>query len=135
MRPTHVIARRDGRLVGHAVWSARTVFMSDGSGLESAYVDAVATEPDLQRRGIGSAVIQRLNREIDDYEVGCLSTERVSFYEGNGWELWAGPKGVKLDDGIDMTPEQRVMIRRTRRTPMLDLSSLLVITPRRGEPW
>ncbi len=111
------------------------LFLPDSVTLETAYVDAVATEPDLQGQGIGSAVIQRLNSEIDRFDIGCLSTERVSFYERNGWELWNGPNGVRTEQRVDLTPGHNVMIRRTRRTPPLDRSGLLVIAARRGEPW
>lgn len=132
---THVVARLEGRVVGHAVWSTRKLFLKDGRELRTAYLDAVATDPDLQGRGIGSAVIQRVNHEIHQFDIGCLSTERVSFYEHNGWELWTGLKGVKTDQGVRLTPDVNVMVRRTARTPTLDKAGLLVIQTRRHDPW
>src|SRR6185312_16310702 len=69
---THVMARFDGRLVGHAVWSTRQLFLEDGAVLNTAYLDAVATDPEIQGRGIGSAVIQRVNHGIDEFDIGCL---------------------------------------------------------------
>ena len=35
--------------------------------------------------------MRRLTAEIGDYEIGCLQTDRVGFYDRLGWELWQGP--------------------------------------------
>src|SRR5260221_549575 len=84
----HILAHQEGVLVGHACWASRWL-EPDGYGpLKTAYVDAVATEPDVQGHGIGSAVIGRLNTEIQPYPLGALSTPRISFYGRLGWERW-----------------------------------------------
>ena len=49
--PVHVIGRVDGAIVSHAMWVTRWLQVGDGDLLRTAYVEAVATEPELQRRG------------------------------------------------------------------------------------
>lgn len=131
----HVLARLDGVLVGHACWATRWLQQAGHAPLRTAYVDAVAADPTRQGRGIGSAVILRLNDEIQDYELGGLSTDRVSFYERNRWERWRGPIGIRTPEGVAMTPADIVMILRTPLTPPLDLDALLTAEPRPVNPW
>lgn len=126
--PMHVLARLDGRLVGHGVWSTRRVWLEDGTELKTAYLDAVATLPSGQRRGIGSAVVRRITDEIRGYDIGCLSTERISFYQHIGWELWTGERAVKTATGeIEPMTGDILMISRTVHTPPLDTNTRLTI--------
>jgi aminoglycoside 2'-N-acetyltransferase I len=104
--------------------------------LRTAYVDAVATSPAQQGRGVGSAVMRRLASAVTDYDIACLATERVGFYERLGWVEWPGPLAGRSDDGLIPTPEQRgVMILRLPRTPPLDLSVLLTIEVQPPRIW
>ncbi len=126
--PMHVLARLDGRVVGHGVWSTRRMWLEVGTELKTAYLDAVATLPSLQGRGIGSAVVRRITEEIRDYDIGCLSTERISFYQHIGWELWNGQRAVKTATGdIEPMTDDILMIWRTLHTPPLDMNSRLTI--------
>ena len=50
---THVLAEFEGTLAGHACWVTRWLSAGGRPPLKTAYIEAVATEPDLQRRGIG----------------------------------------------------------------------------------
>ena len=118
---THVLARLGDEIVGHACWSARGVQPAGLPRLRAAFVDAVATAPEHQGRGIGSAVMRRLAEEVAAWDLGALGTERVSFYERLGWERWRGPL-----DGLPDDPSDVVMILRTPRTPPLDSAALLV---------
>jgi GNAT superfamily N-acetyltransferase len=43
--------------------------------LRTAYVDAVATLPEYQRRGIGTAVMRYLASVVTDCDIACLETE------------------------------------------------------------
>jgi aminoglycoside 2'-N-acetyltransferase I len=131
----HVLAHRDGVLVGHACWATRRLEPQGAGPLEIAYVDAVATEPVVQGRGIGSAVIGRLNAAIQVYPLGGLSTPRVAFYARLGWERWPGPTAVRAATGLIPTPDDTVMILRTLSTPPLDTSALLIADWRDGQPW
>jgi aminoglycoside 2'-N-acetyltransferase I len=132
---THVLAYQDGTLVGHACWSYRRVRPAGHEAFDTAYIDAVATEPRLQGGGIGSAVMLRLAAEIQAEILGVLSTERVSFYTRLGWERWRGPTAVRTATGVIPTPDDTVMILRTPTTPPLDTNALLIADWRDGQPW
>jgi aminoglycoside 2'-N-acetyltransferase I len=132
---THVLAHQESVLVGHACWAARRLEPEGYGLLTAAYVDAVATEPEFQERGIGSAVIARLNAEVASYPLGGLSTQRVTFYERLGWERWYGPTAVRAATGLIPTPDDTVMILRTPTTPPLDTTRLLIGDWRDGQPW
>ena len=88
--PMHVLGRIDGRLVGHATWSTRRLWIAEGMHFRCAHLDGVATDPSLQNRGIGTAVIKRVMTEIATFDIGTLSTERQSFYARLGWQRWKG---------------------------------------------
>jgi aminoglycoside 2'-N-acetyltransferase I len=131
----HVVAHLDGRIVGHALWGTRWLQPEKSILLRTAYVDAVATTPTLWGRGVGSAVMQRLADETVEYDAGALSTDRPAFYARLGWKRWLGPTGVRTEHEVVPTPEETVMFLRTPRTPPLDLTSLLTVEWREGQPW
>ena len=133
--PTHVLGHIQGRLVGHAICSTRRVWIAEGLALRSAHLDAVATDPNLQGQGIGTAVVQRLMNEIAGFDIGTLSTHRQSFYARMGWLAWNGPTARRRGAQDVTTTGEPVMVLKTARTPALDLSSLLVIEARRGDSW
>ena len=105
--------------------------------LRTAYVDAVATLPAYQGQGYGSALLRRLAREAaGEWEIACLETERASFYERLGWEVWRGPLAGRSDGGLVPTPEQTgIMILRLPRTPALDLDGILTIECQPARIW
>lgn len=131
----HLLARAGGQLVSHACWSTRWLQPGGLAPLRTAYVDAMATLPAHQGRGLGSLVMRRLAEEIRGYEIGGLCPARLSFYERLGWERWRGPTALRAGDGLRHTPDETVMILRTPRTPPLDLEALLTIEWRAWEPW
>src|SRR5215213_9888678 len=57
-QPTHILGYANGDLVSHALWITRPL-ETDGTRLQSAYVEAVATEPTQQGRGYASALLRR----------------------------------------------------------------------------
>jgi GNAT superfamily N-acetyltransferase len=115
---THVRGLIDGRLVGHACWAARTLSVEGHGPLAAAWVDTVVVAPDHQRRGIGTAVIGRLDVLTARFELRALGTERVPFFAGLGWERWEGPSSEVLHDPVDT-----LMVLRTLATPDLDLNA------------
>jgi aminoglycoside 2'-N-acetyltransferase I len=124
----HVLAWTGDSLVGHAVVTTRWLQFAAKPLLRTAYVDAVATSPDCQGQGIGSAVMEHLATLITTWDIGCLETERESFYARLGWEEWQGPLGGRNDSGLIPTPDQTgIMILRLPNTPSLDLRELLTI--------
>ena len=132
----HVLAHLDDRLVGHAVVTTRWLQAGDGPLLRTAYVDAVSTSLSDQGRGIGSAIMQLLATLIDDFDIACLETDRISFYGRVGWEEWRGPLGGRSEDGLIPTPDQTgVMILRLPRTPDLDMEELLTVEANSRRIW
>ena len=96
--------------------------------LKTAYVDAVSTDPAYQGRGIGSSVMRHLASVIQEYELACLETERVSFYTQVGWEEWRGPLAGRKGTELLPTPDQKgIMILRLVRTPPLNLDGSLTV--------
>lgn len=71
-----------------------------------------------------------------DFDIACLETERVSFYERLGWEEWRGPLAGRSDDGLIPTPDQAgIMILRLPGTPELDRTTLLTIESHPARIW
>jgi aminoglycoside 2'-N-acetyltransferase I len=132
----HVLGYLDEQLVGHAVVTTRWLQLRDLPLLRTAYVDAVAASPAHQRLGVGSAVMSHLASVVVDYDVACLETDRVAFYERLGWEEWRGPLAGRSDEGLIPTPDQTgVMILRLPRTPELDPDALLTIEASAARIW
>ena len=133
----HVLAEEDGEIVAHASVVEREIHVA-GRPLRTGYVEAVATRPDHENRGIGSAVMEAIDEHIDaTYELGALGTGRLSFYERLGWVRWRGPTSVRTADGEQRTPDEDgfVMVRRTPTSPPLDLDAPISCDWRTGDVW
>lgn len=133
--PVHLLARQSNNLVSHAAWVTRWLQMNEGTILRTAYVEAVATAPEYQRRGIGSTVMQRVVTCLGDFDIAALSPSEIAFYQRLGWELWRGQLAVRTNGGLMTTPDEEVMIYRLPRTPQLALTELLTVEWREGELW
>ncbi len=133
----HFLGYEGDTLESHAVATTRWLQPAGLPLLKTAYVDAVATLPEAQGRGVGSAVMRALAEGVaEGYEIGCLETERVSFYERVGWELWRGPLAGRDGDVLIPTPEQEgIMVLRLPRTPPLNLGGLLTIERQPMRIW
>jgi aminoglycoside 2'-N-acetyltransferase I len=133
----HFVAEVGGRIVGHASVVARDLRVA-GRPLEAGYVEAVATAPQHQRRGIGSAVMRAVDEHLDaTYELGALGTGSHGFYQRLGWETWRGPSSVRLGGGETATPDEDgyIMVRLTPRSPPLDLQAPISCEWRPGDVW
>jgi len=132
----HFIAYRDDQIVSHAVVTTRWVQPERLPVLRTAYVDAVATLPAYQRRGYGSAVMRELTAYLIEYDLACLETDQVTFFEHLGWQRWRGPRAGRSGTELTPTPEQQnIMILRLANTPPLDLDRLLTIEAQAGRMW
>lgn len=131
----HVLAQLGDELVGHAVVTTRWLQTGRLPLLRTAYVDAVSTAPELQGRGIGSAVMRRVASAVTDYDIACLETDRPGFYERLGWEEWRGPLAGRSDEGLIPTPDEGVMVLRLPRTPVLDTRALLTVEVTPARIW
>jgi aminoglycoside 2'-N-acetyltransferase I len=132
----HFLAYDGDTLVSHAVVSTRAVQPEGLPILRTAFVDAVSTLPSRQNQGYGSATMQRLAETIGDYEIGCLQTDRTSFYARLGWEEWRGPLAGRSEGGLIPTPDQRgVMVLRLANTPPIDVNAALTIECQPERIW
>jgi aminoglycoside 2'-N-acetyltransferase I len=137
----HVLARdQSGALVSHAEWVTRWLQPADHNVLKTAYIEAVATAPEQQGRGLATAVLRRLSESLradSTWELGALSPSDPAFYARLGWELWDGPLGIRRGDRIETTPpDEQVMILRLPLTPAtLVTTSRLTAEWRVGELW
>ena len=132
----HFLAYRDEEIVSHAVVTTRWLQPEGRSELRTAYVDAVSTLPAAQGQGYSSAAMRRLAAEIGDYDIGCLQSDLIGFYERLGWEFWRGPLAGRGPQGLIPTPEQQgVMVLRLPQTPPLDLDAALSIEAQPDRIW
>jgi aminoglycoside 2'-N-acetyltransferase I len=132
---THILARRQGALVSHALWVTRWLQPEGLPPLRTAYVEAVATEEAYRGRGYATAVMQRLALEIKDFELGGLSPAEQQLYSRLGWELWRGPLFIRTAGELMATPGEVIMVLRLPQTPNLDLDAALSAEWREGELW
>jgi aminoglycoside 2'-N-acetyltransferase I len=133
----HFVIDDDRAIVGHAAVVEREIQV-DGRPLRTGYVEAVATDPDRQGRGIGSTVMRAATGHIRDaFELGVLGTGRHRFYERLGWFTWRGPSAVRTDTGLVRTPEDDgfIMVLPTRTSPALDPVSPISCDWRPGDVW
>jgi aminoglycoside 2'-N-acetyltransferase I len=133
----HILGRLDGELVSHVAWVERILRAEPIGNMRSAYVEAVATLPRFQGRGIASALLRRIPPLVSDFILAALSPSDEAFYARLGWERWRGPLAYRTPDGQDVaTPEEVVMIHRLPLTPAtLDLAAPLSTDWRQGEVW
>ena len=111
-----------------------------GITLRTGYVEAVATWPQLERRGYGSQVMREIDKVITaEYELGALGTGSFAFYERLGWQRWRGPTAVRIPNGgVVRTPAEDgyIMVLRTPATPAdLDLAMSISCEWRAGDVW
>jgi aminoglycoside 2'-N-acetyltransferase I len=133
----HVWVIGSGGLISHGALVERHVVCS-GQTLHVGYVEAIATAEAHRRKGYGTMVMKRLGELIRErYELGVLSTGAHGFYETLGWERWHGPTSVKSPRGLERTPadDGGIMILRTLRSPVLDVSGDITCDWRVGDVW
>ena len=137
----HVIAeQRERGIVAHAAIVDRLLYPGDLM-LRAGYVEAVAVWPDLQQTGLGTTVMEVIDRMLDEaYELGALGTGSHAFYARLGWVIWRGPTFIReLDGSLKRSPDEDgdIMVRLTPMTPPdLDLSLPIAVDWRPGgEVW
>jgi aminoglycoside 2'-N-acetyltransferase I len=133
---THVLGYLDGMLVSHALWVTRWLRADEGPLWRTAYVEAVATEKAFRGLGFATAIMKRVEEEIQGYELGGLSPFSVAYYERLGWEQWRGPLYIRTGAGlVPTTGDEQVMILRLPKTPALTIDVSLSAEWREGELW
>lgn len=134
----HVLALDGDRVVGHASAVPRRIQFGDRGWCDIGYVEAVATDPDRQREGIGRRVMERLQEEISlRWPVAMLSTGRATgFYEQLGWERWRGLSYTRTATGAVPDDEHGgLMVLRLDPTAVPDLSVAVTCEDRAGDAW
>jgi aminoglycoside 2'-N-acetyltransferase I len=98
---TWFLAVAGGAIVACAAVVEREIRVA-GRPLRTGYVEAVATAPVLQGRGLGTLVMAAAGAHIrTNFEFGTLATGALHFYERLGWRAWAGPSAVRMPDGSE----------------------------------
>ncbi len=141
----HVLAWAGEALVGHGMIVTRWLQAGVGPLLRTAYVELVATAEGYRNRGIGASIMRRLAEEAvrGEYDLAALCPADTGLYGHLGWEYWQGPLFIRPVEtsasepaALIATPEERVMILRLPRTPMLDPTQSLSAEWRAGgELW
>ena len=134
----HVLATRDGELVGHAAVVGRQLLVGDRT-LRTGYVEAVAVAASARRQGVATALMTEVERLVrGGSELGALaaSVDGVGLYEARGWTRWQGPLCALTPDGRTEGDASRVYVLATPETPIaLDPTIPLVCDWRRGSLW
>ena len=128
-------------LVGHAALVQRRL-LHQGRVLRAGYVEGVAVRPDLQRRGIGSALMEPLEQVARRaYDVGALaaSDAGAALYDARGWLRWQGPTSVLSPCGVQRTPDDDdcvfVLPGPALEGTALDRTAVLTCDWREGDAW
>lgn len=134
---THLLVQRGDEVLSHASVVPRTLEI-DGRPVRTGYVEAVATAPPFQGRGLGTGVMRVMTEHIRaTFELGALGTGRHRFYERLGWETWRGPAFVRAPDGVRRTPEEEgfILVLRTPASPPFEGTEPLSCDWRAGDVW
>jgi aminoglycoside 2'-N-acetyltransferase I len=134
---THVVNETGGVLLAHASVVPRTIEV-DGRPFATGYVEGVATAPERQGKGHGTAVMARIGELIRErFELGALGTGALHFYERLGWERWGGRAYVHRPAGLERTREDEpwLMVLRTGPSAAIELTGSIVCDERPGDVW
>ena len=133
----HLLAERDGDVIGHVALVQRSL-VCDRRPLRVGYVEGFAVHPRHQRRGVGSALMARLEQALlRSFEMGALSATEssASLYAQRGWLLWRGPLFAFGPEGVVSTPEESGGIFVFPVGPAPDLELPLICDSRSGDVW
>jgi aminoglycoside 2'-N-acetyltransferase I len=131
------VLQLDGRVAAHASVVERRLQIA-GKPLRTGYVEAVATDPALQGRGLGTRLMKEVGAHIrEGFELGALGTGSHGFYERLGWRTWRGPSSVRTPTGELPTPEDDgyILVLATPTSPPLDVSAPISCEWRAGDVW
>lgn len=133
----HCVAYAGTRTVAHAAVVERTLYVGERP-VRTGYVEAVATDPAVQGRGHGTAVMTAIGALVErEYEMGALSTGEHHFYERLGWERWQGPTFVRTGEEVRRSADEDdgIMFLRTAAFPDVDPTAPITCEARPGDDW
>jgi len=134
---THFVLDLDGLIACHASVVERELHV-DGRPFRTGYVEAVATAPERQGQGLGTAVMREVTRYVEEgFELGALGTGVQGFYERLGWRIWIGPSSVRTGDRERRTPDDDgyIMVLLAPASAGLDLRAGISCEWRSGDVW
>ncbi|HEV7191861.1 MAG TPA: GNAT family N-acetyltransferase [Jatrophihabitantaceae bacterium] len=133
----HAIATADGEVVGHASVIQRRL-LHGGRSLRAGYVEAVGVRSAYRRAGVGSALMEPLERIIRSaFDLGALGAtdDAMPFYGARGWQAWRGPASALTPAGIVATPDEQGAIYVLASGVALDVDAELTCDWRDGDVW
>jgi len=134
---THFLLEDEGGLVGHAAVVERILHVAERP-IRTGYVEAVAIQPERQRHGLGTRLMEAVDEHINaGFDLGGLGTGEQPFYERLGWEIWQGPTSVRTPSGLERSADEDgyILVLRTRSSPPLLLTDPISCDWRRGDSW
>ncbi|HVE62447.1 MAG TPA: GNAT family N-acetyltransferase [Mycobacteriales bacterium] len=133
----HAVARAGDTVIAHAAVVPRTLYVA-ARPVRVGYVEGVATAPERQGEGLGSAVMTEITAVVRrDFDMGALSTSRPAFYERLGWERWRGPTYVRRGEATVRTAEEDagIMVLRFGASRDISLVEPICCEERPGDDW
>lgn len=135
----HAAVLDHDELVAHAAVVPRSIDAGGRTFPDAGYVENVATRPDRQGAGAGTAAMATIGEVLHErHELGVLSTSSHAFYERLGWERWRGPSSVRLPDGSlvrTADEDDGIMVLRFGASATLDLDGPIACDARTGDDW
>jgi aminoglycoside 2'-N-acetyltransferase I len=133
----HFLVRgSEGDIISHASVVPRKLEVS-GQRISAGYVEAVATQPEFQGRGLATAVMRVVADFIGGrFQIGALSGD-PSFYERLEWQRWGGMTWCRRGESLSRTADEDggILVLPTRSTPPLDLEGDIAVDWRDGDVW
>lgn len=121
---------RQSRRVGHApVTGERRRDAASGVCGSGGYR---AGAPASRLRFGGDAAFDFVHRRLRHR--GFIAFD-IGYYRRLGWEPWRGRLAIRTEEGLELTPDEEVMIYRLPLTPKFDTNDLLTAEWRPGELW
>lgn len=133
----HFVLDIAGEIVAHASVVERELHVR-GRPVRTGYVEAVATAPERQGRGLGTIVMQAVTEYVrEHFDLGALGTGSHAFYERLGWRTWRGPSSVRTPQGNRPTPDEDgyILVLATPTSPELDYDAPISCEWRPGDAW
>ena len=133
----HLVVRDHDRIVAHAAVVGRRLQVGR-QDFDAGYVEGVATRPEHQRLGHGTAVMRAVNDVLrEQFDLGALSTSQQEFYSGLGWDAWRGPCYVIQGAERVRTADEDagLMVLRFGSSASVDLSLPIACETRIGDDW
>lgn len=135
----HFFVRAAGEgIVSHASVVPRTLD-TGGHRFATGYVEAVATHPRWQQKGLASRVLHEVARFIQaGFELGALSSGKADFYQKRGWMKWRGSTWCRNDDERrtrTADDDGGVFVMPVLDSPPIDLTAEITVEWRPGEVW